>query len=405
VALSFLGFMRILFLGGRSGADYASAYLGAGLAALAKGAPGLLPVAFAWAFAWWRRRQGTSPRALVHVPAMLGGLLLAGGWPLAMLALHGGEFVRGLAADQVGNRLEGSRWYLNWLYFPATCAEFLLPWYLPLLALAFRDRPALAEGWRRHRESFLFAAGWAAVLLAVLLPSNLYRSRYVLPAMPLLAVLLAGWLSAVDREELLARCWKIVGLVVAGAGALGGAGLVLLGRELDPRFGLGGLLLALLAAGLVPAALRARAARPYLIAGFLLAAGTVNSLCLQVYMKASPGPEIAAVLKRSAPARPEVAVVGTVLPKFRSHVRMCMGGKVDFVERDAAAVKALAPKVLLFTAEERARLDLAGYRVTEAGESYNSFRLGRYLQARWRGRGPAYLEKCRARYFVAIRAG
>jgi hypothetical protein len=59
--------------------------------------------------------------------------------------------------------------------------------------------------------------------------------------------------------------------------------------------------------------------------------------------------------------------------------------------------------VLLFTDEEKARLDLGAYRVTEAGESYNSFRLGRYLQARWRGAGPAYLDRCRARYYVAVK--
>jgi 4-amino-4-deoxy-L-arabinose transferase-like glycosyltransferase len=406
VILSQLGFMRVVFLGSRARRDYAWAYLGCALAMLAKGLIGLAPAGFAWLFALLlRRRLGLSLRALFNAPALAAGLLLGGGWMLAMLALHGGTFLDEFGGDQVGNRLGRSRWIENLLVYAGTWAGTFLPWYLPLAFLGLADRPALRAAGRGRGARSWYLLAWAAAVALVFLPSNQARARYIMPTVPLLAVLLAGWLDAAEREHRLDRVWRALGWALAALGLAGGAGLAAAGWGGDPWLRSGGLLLVAAGGALGGLLFAARLSRPLLTAAFLLCAYAVTTVCLQSYAKATPAPEVARILKAHAPGDPRVELSADFPTKYLSQVRICMGGLGRFEVRDPAALPGAGggPDAVLYAGAERPARPPEGYRLVEAGAAYERFDLGEYLRARWQGRAEAYLDRCRTSYCVAVR--
>jgi 4-amino-4-deoxy-L-arabinose transferase-like glycosyltransferase len=99
-----------------------------------------------------------------------------------------------------------------WYFLPILFAGFL-PWMLTLL-------PAAWDGWRREatREAFpwrRFALRWSGFILAFFSASGSKLPAYILPAFPLLALVVGDWLSRIPGE----RLWKFVAPVAAVATA------------------------------------------------------------------------------------------------------------------------------------------------------------------------------------------
>jgi 4-amino-4-deoxy-L-arabinose transferase-like glycosyltransferase len=208
ITLSLWGLGRWLLVGGRGNGLLFG--LGIGLAVLAKGPSGLLPVAVA---AVALVAYPARPRRLAELGA---GLALAVALPLAWLAptaLAAPDFTR--YAQSLGSTMatDLARPSTSALSTAAALGMGFLPWALLLpgsLALLMRR-------WPGSSPLAVVCLGWAAIVLVVFLVAISPRAVYFLPAYPALALLCAwGWHVADGRE----RRWLTVPLGVGVAAAV-----------------------------------------------------------------------------------------------------------------------------------------------------------------------------------------
>lgn len=225
--LSLYGFAGRL-LGEPRPADAWLAYVGAGLAVASKGMLGVLLMAFVFLFALSRRDRGVRLRALWCPLPMLVCLALALSWYVAVYWAYGDLALHGFLNDQVGNRVSSSagRVLSNLFHYTIGLIRPFLPWSLLLLAGLVVARPVLAQTRREHTAAFAFVFAWYILMVIVFSPANITRTRYFLPAFPLLAAgfaaLLPGLLDHPSVARLARRILQgiAVGLLPLGVGVL-----------------------------------------------------------------------------------------------------------------------------------------------------------------------------------------
>jgi 4-amino-4-deoxy-L-arabinose transferase-like glycosyltransferase len=197
MTLATIGFVRILTApaGAKLGKAAWLAWISTALAILSKG---ILPLVFAafvvaYGFAFDRRRLAP----LLAPAALAAALVVAGAWYAAVVALFPTEFVDQFFRDQVTTRLS-DRTSGPFLAFPGyvlTGLGSFLVWPLMLLALAVRDGRLFAiSAW--PRAAWLFAL-WSLVMAAIFSLGGSASQRYITPALPLLAVLLAMGVASI----------------------------------------------------------------------------------------------------------------------------------------------------------------------------------------------------------------
>jgi 4-amino-4-deoxy-L-arabinose transferase-like glycosyltransferase len=189
----------------------------AGLAFLAKGPPGLLPLAVILAHRYWRGGPG-----LWNPWGALGFAVLGLGWYLAVVVRHPGllDYFLGheVVARLTSERLDRSpQWYGPLLVYLPVLTLGLAPWVFGLFARGRWRPPPLRLG--DDRQALLWL--W---LLLPLLVFSLSRSRmplYVLPLVAPISLLLGRALSDMDwprwRQALLGG-W--IALLLFGKAAL-----------------------------------------------------------------------------------------------------------------------------------------------------------------------------------------
>jgi 4-amino-4-deoxy-L-arabinose transferase-like glycosyltransferase len=228
--------------------------LGIGLGVLAKGPVILVPVLPAMLFAPWWRDDRSAANWVAWYAGALGAVLVAAGIALCWAipaGLAGGEGYReaifwgqsaGRVVDSFAHR---SAWWSYLVWLPL----MWLPWVTwPRLWCAAPVDPVPG-----HAGRFCLAVLLPALLVFSLISGK--QGKYLLPLLPLLAMLCAHWLLAADRNR---EAWRL-GFVAVLLAA--GGGLLLLLPQLVADFGWRAAIspawgLALLAA--VPLALRLR---------------------------------------------------------------------------------------------------------------------------------------------------
>ncbi len=162
-----------------------------GLAFLAKGPVGLIPLAVALVFQLVSHGPGGLRRLLSLPGLLILGLLTV---PWLLLALQTGRhgFVRDVLVQDFQSTYFGSggrQW--RRLAQPIKLAiEHLLPWVvlLPLVAWS-----ALREPDRQRARRLWFPVVWAATAFVLVAISERQRWRYYLPLVPPVALLVAAW--------------------------------------------------------------------------------------------------------------------------------------------------------------------------------------------------------------------
>lgn len=350
---SLLGFAGVLFgpraAGGAGGAGGAAAaearrrhlalaYLGAGSAMAVKGLLGLVVVLYVWLFVAVRGRTlGASLRSLwAPVPIAL-GTAIAGFWFAMITNRHGDTAIDGFFVDQVASRIPSAGEIAR--LTAAHAVSYLLtpfrdffPWPELALGLGLVARRQLREFWRDHRQAVIFVLGWLLLLGVMFSGANLSRPRYLLPAWPLFAALLAAVIlrlgPTASAERFLARLVPFLMPI----GLAGGAVLVAATPGMDQRIVWAACVW--IAATIV---LKACARRRSLAAGlvavslFMLMVFAVYEWLVRPVLAPSPAPtwtaRLATLGAESGFEEPP-AVIGKVQERYLAQVRVLSGGRI-----------------------------------------------------------------------------
>ncbi len=169
-----------------------TAFYGAtGLAFLAKGPVGLIPLAVALVFelatyGW------NGFRRLLSLPGLLVLALLIIPWPLLALQAGGHGFVRTVLVQDFQSTYFGSggRQWQRLIHPFKLAAEHLLPWavLMPLVVWS-----AVREPDPQHARRLRILMLWAATAFILVAFSERQRWRYYLPLVPPVALLVASW--------------------------------------------------------------------------------------------------------------------------------------------------------------------------------------------------------------------
>jgi 4-amino-4-deoxy-L-arabinose transferase-like glycosyltransferase len=237
IGLSLWGAAEILFHGRTGFRGHGLAYLGAGLAGLNKGLLALAPLAYAALYRQWESRRqpalsrATPPR-LWHAGWAMTALALGLGWFLVAYLRHGGGAILSFFSDQTAQSTPGTRGFIlvNLITYPVEVFRLMLPWTaVGALCLWVRARYA-GLGCACSPREVRFALGWAIVLCLLFSLGTLHRTRYLLPAFPWLAAVLALWVdlapSPADRwSRAIARGLLVIAMVIGICLGILGLGL------------------------------------------------------------------------------------------------------------------------------------------------------------------------------------
>jgi 4-amino-4-deoxy-L-arabinose transferase-like glycosyltransferase len=376
ITVSLYGFAR-LFFRDTSAYSYACAYLGAGVAVAIKGLPGLLTIAFASLFSLLRRSNDSKLRRLIHLPSILGGLAIGLSWFIVMYALHGAIAIQTFYTDQVHDKLAGSAINIvhNGFKYLTSMAAIFSPWFIIVVVLLMRGANAVTDALKRFRSESLFAIGWFMTVLLVYLGGLSNRNRYMLPAFPLLACVVAVMLEPCLQGGFPRRLlYKILPACLAALGLVWGTLLVAIGRRLHPDLIVGGVICLSAASGLFVITRRSRPlTRVVAIAGFLLVFFTGHELFTHSVFSVSP---VSAWLETIQRERIDLqrTVIGTIgiRPTFIGQARILSNGRLHFrqLPEDAVSLQARDYPVLIASETFARQLSAAGFALVRSGFVY-----------------------------------
>ena len=407
--LSAWGFVSVIVLERRSPGAYWAAYVGAGLAVATKGMLPLAFVAFAWLFVLLDR---TAParrwRTLVHLPSMLAAVAVAGWWYALMYSLHGSRLVRVFWHDQVTGKVQANFEPLYHIpVYVALLLVNLLPWSLAFVAIAFRDRSRVRPEDVRARRGVHFIALWS-LLVAVIFALGPVDSRYILPAGPLLAVLLA---AALGRAEP-ALTHRVLGWLLTISLALLvalGAGLAVLRAVVTGPLPALGLLTVFLA---VAATLHVGARDPHrlspatALALAVFLAFPLTAIALEPVLTPDAGVRtLAKALDRPRPDPSQPILLIAHRPEgLAGKLRLATAGRVAIdTQSRLSSTRADWPDAMILSAPEAAKLDLTGYRTRAVSTEVRRIPVRDLARAIGTGRLVEVLDGLREHYLLAIR--
>lgn len=215
ITLSAYGFLRLTIFEEIEAGALWMAYGGAAGAALSKGLLGAGIVMFAWAFAFWQERNWVAVKKIIHLPSLAAAIILVGGWFGYIFWEQGAGAAHVFLVDQVTGNFRG-HWWLSLGRAPLFALVLVfnfLPWSATVVEWFARKRFRATGSTPLPAQKFILA--WTAVLIAGFALGANVSLRYLLPATPLLAVLLADWLRSADSTRLIFSLRRILKIVLA----------------------------------------------------------------------------------------------------------------------------------------------------------------------------------------------
>jgi 4-amino-4-deoxy-L-arabinose transferase-like glycosyltransferase len=411
--ISAYGFIGLFALEAPTSKHALLAYVGVGLAILAKGVPALLFLGVAILFGaciCWRRR---SWRRLIDVPSMALGTVVAVSWFVIVFFTHGTESLKLLWSDQVGTRVQGNPWVVTYRFPLAlgALAFAYLPLYWPMCKMGGRWRDVLpAAG--RERVACAFILLWAVVNVLAMTGTHDWYLRYLLPAFPLLAVLFGVTLAKIDGE-ILRHCFRrllvcsLAFLAIAAVlGIIIAAQLQMSALEIAPGIALIGVTLLAAAVGWHGSWLRSAQA----LALSLLLLMPASFTSLRKIARPDLEEQIEQRLRLEHLDTHKVAAfVGQKGPA--TNLRLALGPGVKLLQwetlSDAATgarpLDETLPDLLILPEQSAALLPARKYTILAAGSAFDSPKDEEWFHAICEGRLGACLLQHRLRYCIAVR--
>lgn len=207
IALSLLGWVRILSDERPPAWSYYAAWLGIGWAFLAKGLLALVLVAVGLGVRAVVRGFGRPGRT--EIVAVIVAVILGGWWHLLVAIREPTMLVAQFFGDQVTRKA---------MFDPAVFAGamaffalFTILGFIPVLLAAVPRRVALP---RRPSPAVAFLILWIVTNIVVFSFSSYRVPRYMLPALPAAAALIGLWFSALDGETIARRAGRAVRILL-----------------------------------------------------------------------------------------------------------------------------------------------------------------------------------------------
>lgn len=221
LTLSAWGFIAILNNPKPENKYYWMAYLGAALAFATKGLPAAAYAGFSFLFLWINPWNRISLRSSIRILPAIVAIFIAFGWFAAMYVLYGSEYLHSFYEDQVGYRVTSAifLFFKNGFLAMINLFLFLLPWSVIVVVV-----------WRRNKNLRLeqcpgkaitgYVLGY--VLFTFLLSSFVFKfyDRYLLPAIPLISILLAHLMVDGHKAVISSAALVILRINVVLAGIL-----------------------------------------------------------------------------------------------------------------------------------------------------------------------------------------
>ncbi len=374
---SLSGFIGILLRGDKTSMNYALAYVGAGLALETKGLLALVAVLYVLAF-WvvFRPRRARFGDLFERWSVTL-GLVIGFSWFAIAAYQHGGAFWSEFIGDQITTRLdEGKvRPLRNVLFLLGATLQNFLPWTLFLAVAAVPSFGRMAAFWDRQRPACRFVGGWYVTLLLVFSATDLPRGRYLLPAFPLLAVVLAGLLMEVTEDARTATCLRRISIGAMAAIAVTGLVVLVGGAFIEPQVAIAGAVVLAGATLLLLAGLRETGPHYLVSLGIvvLLTLSMVQSMVRPVFKDAPEAALVEELLRRGARSE-DVGMVD--LPSHASsHISLFSAGQlaIDPLPGDVTWEVVSQYPVLLLSETSRASWSFDEYEITECGREYRAW--------------------------------
>ena len=243
--ISVYGFASLVFHGDDRLRHYLFTYLGAALAIQTKGLLGGVLIVFMAIFLIIAKEKTSMLKHLIHWPVIIAAVGLALSWYLYVYFQHGGDALWRFYNDQVASKIDRSAYFilLNALYHMWGVFRHFIPWSLfPVLGYltARREIHLLI---RQQRKQVLFILSWFLLLLAIFSISSDMRTRYLVPAYPLLSILIAVVFREVYKKLAIQRLWRwCCGFLIVLTGLLGVV-LLWIGSILHWQLIMGGVIL------------------------------------------------------------------------------------------------------------------------------------------------------------------
>jgi 4-amino-4-deoxy-L-arabinose transferase-like glycosyltransferase len=364
--MSVWGFARIWITGDSSWVAPLLVYVGMGLAVQTKGLLGLCPAAAAALFWLVARPETERTRRLLHWPAILAGFAVGSFWYWIMLQRHGLGSMQDFFSDQVGTKVTYGPTLIagNFAAYSLAGLRHFLPWTLLLLVVLIGGREEIVRWWRQHRRECVFLLSLYGILVILFSFGNIRRTRYLVAAYPMLAVLLAMMWSHAPFQQGRSRWFGRILNGVAAILLVLGAGLLAGGIGGDWRLAMGGGIW--LAAGVLGvAAVRSvdEYWRQVWLAGVVVAVFVVVGASLRPAFSRVPiAPMVSELLRDQSGAAKVYSWRSS--GSVDAMLRLVSGGRLEVKVLDADNPDFTLASRVIATSDLREQLSEAGYSLT-----------------------------------------
>lgn len=404
LSVSIYGFIRLICYNDASALSYWSAYGGAAVAVATKGLLPIVFVAYALVFAYFTSSPQQPFRRVLHPGIIFASILISCSGYLLMAWKHGSLFLQSFWGDQVGEKtgFQGSPWRVS-VYF-LIYVPFLLPWLLCLAYLFYKrepERPLTAI----QRKTCVFVLIWAALLPIIFGLGDRIAVRHLLPAVPLLAVVMAIGLCRFSNSSIAIVADRLLDIVTIAFFAIAVFGLSVLWQNSLLTKHFAGFVVLFLA--LLVVALRWQRKQLSSQAVLSLSLFLVLPLSLAIvspFTLPDQTTQIAQALRLLNPGKRPVFVIGS--NKVPSRLRISSGGQ--YVIREATQSDLLksgpdsSQSIFVLTEGEARLLPANSFQLREIAAYPMRVSLPKLFMKTWQGEAKPYIESRKVHCYAVL---
>jgi len=411
--ISLYGFVLLIFHNDTRLRNYIMAYVGAALAIETKGFLGLTSVFYAFVFVLCSRKTNRNIKGLIHIPTILISVIIATGWFFLIYMKHGDTALSGFFQDQAGTGMdiEGSDFYVlsNLIdYFWGVFRHFM-PW-IPLLLIGYTfTRKEASDFAKRNKRAILFICGWFLFLLAIFINGKMSRTRYLLPAYPMLSALVASFLMEMFRHKNMIRVLRYtysVFLILVSICAISFVGA---GLWIESRILLAGVLLLLGSMMLYYFSFIKKNLEMSSALGInILVAISVVYIFIIPTFRVSPSEKLTECILQSMDGNSKsISVWSKEKYKFTGQINVFSKGRVSVFELPEGPLpdNLYQRPLVILSEESKSRLNLTEYDVRPCGTVYRSVKPETVREVLKTGDPDMLFHAIKQHYYLARRRG